>query len=168
MIVFLLALLAFVAVALGVRGDTWDKKQTGIKRITWVGWAALATGLVAAILTCVNDYLSSTASATKHEESLSRVTELVLLLLPLTTVFRVRVSITSETDEFVSVWGVVMGFGFGMDTFLRALSRNHGAAGASSSSFPFCSLLFCSVQNNTQKHCYFSACMFMSQEQLRA
>lgn len=39
-------LLSLVAVVVGVRGDTWDDKQSGLRRLTHMGWLALAIAFI--------------------------------------------------------------------------------------------------------------------------
>lgn len=49
MIEYFLILLALSATIVGVRGDTWDGTQEGVKKIRMSGWAALAIGVIAAV-----------------------------------------------------------------------------------------------------------------------
>lgn len=43
-------ILGFLAVTVGVRGDTWNKHKSGIKRVTTPGWMALSIALLSALI----------------------------------------------------------------------------------------------------------------------
>lgn len=46
---YVLVLLALFATLIGVRGDTWDRKAVGWRRLTGMGWAAVVIAVLAAI-----------------------------------------------------------------------------------------------------------------------
>jgi len=53
---YLTITLALFATIIGVRGDTWDGSQDGLKKVRLSGWAALAIGVIAAVTSALQTY----------------------------------------------------------------------------------------------------------------
>lgn len=49
-------MLALSATIVGVRGDTWDGSQEGLKKVRLSGWAALTIGIIAAVTSAYQTY----------------------------------------------------------------------------------------------------------------
>ncbi len=49
-------LISFVAIVVGIIGNTWDKKKSGIKRITITGWLIIITGMTTCSIAFYKDF----------------------------------------------------------------------------------------------------------------
>lgn len=76
--------LSFIAVLIGIFGDTWNAKKKGLKKLRLTGWVAIVLGLATLIYNCNQIYGKHLESNMRKEAAISRLNEPVRhLLLPL-------------------------------------------------------------------------------------